>query len=69
MHEIKFPKQDTYWIAYTNSEIFGYGVCTPEQEMTTGQPYLYQTTDEDEWVEKLITEFDTNPFPPEPESE
>jgi hypothetical protein len=44
MHEIKFPTQDTYWIAYTNTDIFGYGVCSPEQEMTTGQPYLYKTT-------------------------
>jgi hypothetical protein len=61
MQEIKFPKQDTYWIAYTNSEIFGYGICTPEQEMTTGQPYLYQTLDEAEWVEKLKNDFNVIP--------
>jgi hypothetical protein len=38
MNEIKFPTQTTYFIAYTNSEIFGYGIVTPEQEMVTGQP-------------------------------
>ena len=65
-YEIKFPAQDTYWIAYTNTDIFGYGVCTPEQEMVTGQPYLWTTLSKAEWVEKLITEFHTDPFPPDP---
>ena len=68
-NEIKIPSETTYFIAYTNTEIFGYGIVNPDQEMTTGQPYLYQTLDEAEWVEKLITEFNINPFPPEPGSE
>ena len=62
-YEIKFPSKTTYFIAYTNTDIFAYGIVTPEQEMTTGQPYLYQTTSEQEWVNELETEFNTNPFP------
>jgi hypothetical protein len=60
-YEIKFPSETTYFIAYTNTEIFGYGIVTPEQEMTTGQPYLYQTTNREEWVQTLINDFNTNP--------
>jgi hypothetical protein len=61
MHEIKFPTQTTYFIAYTNSDIFAYGEVNPDQQMTTGQPYLYQTTDRQEWVQTLINDFNTNP--------
>jgi hypothetical protein len=64
-YEIKFPSATTYFIAYTNTEIFGYGIVTPEQEMTTGQPILWTTLNEAEWIYKLETEFNTNPFPPE----
>ena len=56
-HEIKNPIQLTYWIAYTDSSIFAYGECTPEQEMQTGQPYLYATTNREEWINKLKNEF------------
>jgi hypothetical protein len=58
-HEIKYPTQTTYWIAYTNTEIFGYGECTQEQQMTTGQPFLFQTTDKEQWIEKLKNDFNT----------
>ena len=58
-HQISFPTQKTYWIAYTNSEIFAYGECTPEQEMQTGQPLLFSTTNREEWVEKLYNDFNT----------
>jgi hypothetical protein len=61
MHEIKFPTQITYFIAYTDSDIFAYGEVNPDQQMTTGQPYLYQTTDREEWVQTLINDFNTNP--------
>jgi hypothetical protein len=61
MHEIKFPTQTTYFIAYTDSDIFAYGEVNPDQQMTTGQPYLYQTTDREEWVQTLINNFNTNP--------
>jgi hypothetical protein len=61
MHEIKFPTQTTYFIAYTDSDIFAYGEVNPDQQMTTGQPYLYQTTDREEWVQTLINDFNTNP--------
>lgn len=61
-YEIKYPQQTTYFIAYTNTEIFAYGIVTSEQEMTTGQPILWTTFDESEWVEKLENEFNTNPY-------
>jgi hypothetical protein len=63
VNEIKFPSETTYFIAYTNTEIFAYGIVTLEQEMTTGQPILWTTLNEAEWVYKLETEFNTNPFP------
>jgi hypothetical protein len=61
VNEIKFPSEITYFIAYTNTDIFGYGIVNPDQEMQTGQPYLYQTTDREEWVQTLINDFNTNP--------
>jgi hypothetical protein len=54
---INFPEVRTYWIAYTNTEIFSYGYIDPDQELNSGQPYLYQTTNEDEWILELQTEF------------
>lgn len=57
MYEIKHPEQTTYWIAYTNTDIFGYGICTPEQQLYSGQPYLWTTLSEDEWILELQTEF------------
>ena len=60
-HQISFPTQTTYWIAYTDSSIFAYGECTPEQEMQTGQPLLFSTTNREEWVNELINNFSTNP--------
>jgi hypothetical protein len=64
-YEIKFPEQTTYFIAYTDNLIFGYGIVEPTQEMTTGQPILWTTLSKAEWVYKLETEFNTNPFPDE----
>ncbi len=60
--DITYPEQTTYFIAYTNNEIFAYGIVTPKQEMTTGQPILWTTLDQAEWVEKLENEFNTNPL-------
>ena len=62
---IYFPSQRTYFIAYTNTEIFAYDWVDPDQQMTTGQPILWTTLSEAEWIYKLETEFNTNPFPPE----
>jgi hypothetical protein len=61
MNEIKFPLQTTYFIAYTDKDIFAYGAVESDQEMTTGQPYLYQTTNREEWVQTLIKDFNTAP--------
>ena len=50
---IEFPEVRTYWIAYTNTEIFSYGYVDPDQELNSGQPYLYQTTTMTDWVKEL----------------
>ena len=68
-YDITYPEQTTYFIAYTNTDIFAYGMVEPDQEMTTGQPILWTTLDEAEWLYKLKTEFNTNPYPPNPFNE
>jgi hypothetical protein len=60
-YDIIYPEQTTYFIAYTNTDIFAYGIVESDQEMTTGQPILWTTTDEAEWLYKLETEFNTIP--------
>lgn len=57
MSEIKFPTQRTYFITYTDTSIFNYGYVDPDQQMTSGQPELYQTTDEQAWITQLQTVF------------
>ena len=57
MSEIKFPTQRTYFITYTDTSIFNYGYVDPDQQMTSGQPELYQTTDEQAWIVQLQTVF------------
>ena len=54
---INFPEVRTYWIAYTNTEIFSYGYIDPNQELNSGQPYLYSSTDMNAWVLELQEEF------------
>ena len=61
---IIYPEQTTYFVAYTNTDIFAYGIVKNDQQMTTGQPILWTTLDEAEWIEKLENQFNTNPFPP-----
>jgi hypothetical protein len=61
-YDIIYPEQTTYFIAYTNTDIFAYGIVESNQEMTTGQPILWTTLNEAEWVEKLENEFNTNPL-------
>jgi len=61
MSEIKHPTETTYFIAYTDTNIFGYGIITPEQVMDSGQPYLYTTLNEEEWLKELLTKFNTIP--------
>jgi hypothetical protein len=61
-YDIIYPEQTTYFIAYTDTDIFAYGIVESNQEMTTGQPILWTTLDEAEWILKLETEFNTNPY-------
>ena len=60
-NEINKPQETTYWIAYTDSNIFAYGEVDSTQQMTTGQPYLFKTTDRIIWRSKLINDFNTDP--------
>ena len=60
MREIKYPTATTYFIAYTDTLIFGYGIVTPEQVMDSGQPYLYTTLSEEEWLEELKNNFNVD---------
>jgi hypothetical protein len=53
MSEIKYPTQTTYFIAYTNNRVCAWGVVEPNQEMSSGQPYLYQTINKNEWLLEL----------------
>ena len=69
MREIKYPTEITYFIAYTDTLIFGYGIVTPEQTMTSGQPLLYTTLIEADWLNELLTVFNTDPYFVEEEEE
>lgn len=62
IHEINKPEVTTYFIAYTDEIEFAYGEVTPAQQMSTGQPNLFKTVNKQEWIEKLINDFDTDPF-------
>lgn len=62
--EIDHPTEKTYWIFWTDKvSKFVYGFTESTQVTDTNQPNWWTTTDEAEWVTKLETEFDTNPFP------
>ena len=69
MSEIKHPTEITYFIAYTDTLIFGYGIVTPEQTMNSGQPLLYTTLIEADWLNELLTVFNTDPYFVEEEEE
>jgi hypothetical protein len=53
MNEIKFPSVPTYFITYQDINILAYGVVLPDQEMVSGLPFLYQTTNKSEWILEL----------------
>ena len=69
MSEIIHPTETTYFIAYTDTLIFGYGIVTPEQTMNSGQPLLYTTLIEADWLNELLTVFNTDPYFVEEEEE
>ena len=61
--EIHNPTEKTYWIFWTNkANKFVYGWTEPSQVTDTNQPNWWTTLDESEWVTKLETEFNTNPY-------
>lgn len=53
MQEINHPIEKTYFIAYTNNRVCAWGSVNPDQEMSSGQPNLYQTTNETQWLAEL----------------
>jgi hypothetical protein len=53
MVQILFPSVLTYFIAYTDSKKCAWGKVKPTQQMQSGQPKLYQTTVEGEWLAEL----------------
>lgn len=68
--EISYPEVKTYWIFWVNkTDDFSYGTTETNQVTSGYKPYAWTTLDEDEWVAKLETEFNTNPFPEEDEEE
>ena len=61
MKMIKYPKGTTYFIAYADTNIFAYGIVNNDQVMASGQPLLYTTTTEKEWVDELLKKYKTRP--------
>lgn len=57
MIEIKNPSEVTYFIAYDNTEIFGYGSINPNQELKSPREFIFQTTDEEEWKTELSSSY------------
>lgn len=57
MSEIKYPNETTYYISYTNSRVCSWGVVMTTQQMSSGQPNLYQTTNKTEWLAELQNYF------------
>ena len=53
MKEIKYPTETTYFIAYINDRVCVWGLVNTDQEMSSGQPNLYQTTNETQWLAEL----------------
>ena len=54
--------QKTYWIAYTDTTMFRYGTVEPGEFLTSGQPYIWSSTIEEEWLSELLTKFNTDPY-------
>ena len=63
-HEIKYPTQRTYVIAYTDTTISNYAIVDPDQVMNTGQPYIWTSLSEAEWLQELLDVYNTIPTQP-----
>ena len=61
-HEINYPTETTYFIAYTDTTTgVGYGIVHPDQCMETGQPNLWTSLSEAEWLKELKDVFNIIP--------
>lgn len=65
MNEITYPSQLTYFIAWTDTTTFAYGTVDVDQVLTSGQPNIWTTLVEQEWHDKLLTDFNFT-IPEEP---
>tara|TARA_R100000654_G_scaffold24134_1_gene46844 strand:+ start:1008 stop:1226 length:219 start_codon:yes stop_codon:yes gene_type:complete len=64
VHDINFPTERTYVIAYTNIDNTAYYTwVNPDQCFETGQPNLWTSLDETEWLEELNNVFGIVPDP------
>ena len=56
MAELKFPKDRTFWTAYSDDgKVIHYGVTEPDQVTTTGQPNFKISTNVKD-IEKILKE-------------
>lgn len=63
-HEINFPTQTTYVIAYTAIDNTAYYTwVNPDQCFVTGQLNMWTSLDENEWLNELTNVFNIVPDP------
>ena len=63
-HEINYPTETTYFIAYTDiNPNANYGIVHPDQCLVTGQPNLWTSLSEAEWLKELKDVFNIIPDP------
>jgi len=59
IYTIEYPNELTYWIAYDviQDPNVVYGTTSPQQVTTSGRDNLWYTTNEQEWIDKLLNDF------------
>jgi|TARA_R100001460_G_scaffold104188_1_gene149739 hypothetical protein len=62
--EIKNPTEKTYFIAYTDTDVFCYGTTSTDQQTITEQPNLWESTSEEDWLKELKDVYSTTPETP-----
>jgi hypothetical protein len=68
MTEILYPTNTIWWVL-DNQDVenpYAYGSTTPEQETTSALDIIFQTEDEQEWIDWLLAH-GIDPYNPETE--
>jgi len=52
-HNIEFPNSTSYFIAWNSPTDVVWGICQPDQVMTTAFPNVWQTSNRAEWITEL----------------